>query len=87
MTALLAVSAVILVLCGVRVRLALSWRHGAALAAVLATAVARGAGGTSVVPLVAAAVVVAVVAAAGAVALVLVLSRRTVPACLRGGGS
>lgn len=84
MIALLAIAAAVLVLSAMRVRLALTWRHGTALAAVLAAAAARGAGGTSVVPLVAAAVVVAAVATTGAVALVLVLSRRTVPACLRG---
>ncbi|HEX5290978.1 MAG TPA: hypothetical protein VFX25_19125 [Streptosporangiaceae bacterium] len=83
MTALLAVAAVALVLSATRVRLALSWRHGAALAAVLAAVAAPGAG-PGIVPLAAAAVVVAVLAAAGSLALVLVLARRTVPACLRG---
>jgi len=76
--------AAVLVLSALRVRLALSWRHGAALGAVLAAAAARGAG-PGIVPLAAAVVVVAVLAAAGSLGLVLVLSRRTVPACLRGG--
>jgi hypothetical protein len=86
MIALLVVAAAVLVLSATRVRVALTWRHGAVLAAVLAAVAARGAG-PGIVPLAAAAAVVAVLASAGAMALVLVLSRRTVPACLRGGVS
>lgn len=87
MIALLAVVAAVLVLSGLRVRLALSWRHGAALAAVLATAAARGAGGASVVPLAAVVAVLAVLTVAGTLALVLVLSRTVVPPSLRDGAS
>jgi len=82
----MAVVTAALVLPALRVRLALSWRHGAVLAAVLAAAAGRGAG-PGIVPLAAAVVVVAVLAGAGALALVLVLSRCVVPPSLRGGAS
>jgi hypothetical protein len=83
----LAAVAAVLVLSATRVRVALSWRHGTALAAVLGAAVSGGAGAHTVLLAAAAVVVVTVAAAAGALALVLLLSRCTVPACLRGGAS